>query len=83
MVPGFVSQDRLAECVKANPLVMVAGDRSQFLTPFRWGIRWSSPFPLPRHRRRLSLPAKWAFFEKYFWDFLDSGEIRQKTPGWL
>ena len=67
VVPGFVSQDRLAESVKADPLVMVAGDRSHFLTPFRWGIRWSSPFPLPRHRRRRSLPAKLTLFEKKFW----------------
>lgn len=80
MVPGLVSQDRLTKCVKADPLVMVAGVRSQFITPFRWGIRWSSPFPLPRHRRRLSVPAKWALFEKNLWKFLDSGKIRQKCP---
>ena len=36
-IPGFVAQYRFAESVKLALLVVVAGDRSQFLTPFHWG----------------------------------------------
>ena len=58
---GLISQNRLAESVKAAPLVTVAGD-FHLLTPFRRGIRWFSPFPLSRHRRCCLLPAKRLLF---------------------
>ncbi len=83
VVPGLVSQDRLAKSVKAGPLIMAVG-AIPFPHPLSLGgLRRSSPFPLPRRRRCCPLPAKRACFEKYFWKFSDSGEIQQKLPGWL